>query len=57
MQNFEDKLTTVINALVYAGCTVKEASGDNLYNVTVQLGDGWAGDYNCLLYTSPSPRD
>ena len=62
MQNFEDKLTTVINALVYAGCTVKEASGDNLYNVTVQLGDGWAGDYKggywgCLLYTSPSPRD
>ena len=44
MQNFETKLTTVINALVYAGCTVKETD-TNLYNVTVQLGDGWAGDY------------
>ena len=45
MQNFEAKLATVINALTEAGCTVKEASGDNLYSVTVQLGDGFAGDY------------
>ena len=44
MQNFEDKLATVINALTEAGCTVEEQD-TNLYNVTVQLGDGFAGNY------------
>ena len=44
MQNFETKLATVIKALTEAGCTVEEQD-TNLYNVTVQLGDGFAGDY------------
>ena len=44
MQTFEAKLATVINALTEAGCTVEERD-TNLYNVTVQLGDGFAGEY------------
>ena len=44
MQTFEAKLATVINALTEAGCTVEEQD-TNLYNVTVQLGDGFAGNY------------
>mgnify|MGYP001308947561 FL=1 len=44
MQTFEAKLATVINALTEAGCTVEEQD-TNLYNVTLQLGDGFAGDY------------
>ncbi|MBO03034.1 MAG: hypothetical protein CMG35_10365, partial [Candidatus Marinimicrobia bacterium] len=44
MQTFEAKLATVIKALTEAGCTVEEQD-TNLYNVTVQLGDGFAGDY------------
>ena len=44
MQTFEAKLATVINALTEAGCTVEERD-TNLYNVTVQLGAGFAGEY------------
>ena len=44
MQTFEAKLATVINALTEAGCTVEEQD-TNLYRVTVQLGDGFAGEY------------
>lgn len=44
MQNFETKLAKVITTLKANGCTVEEQD-TNLYNVTVQLGDGFAGDY------------
>ena len=44
MQNFEAKLAKVIKTLKANGCTVEEHD-TNLYNVTVQLGDGWAGEY------------
>jgi hypothetical protein len=44
MQNFEAKLAKVITTLKANGCTVEEHDTD-LYNVTVQLGDGWAGEY------------
>ena len=44
MQNFEAKLAKVITTLKANGCTVEEQD-TNLYNVTVQLGDGFAGDY------------
>ena len=40
----QKELATVINALTEAGCTVEEQD-TNLYNVTVQLGDGFAGEY------------
>ena len=77
----QKELATVIKTLTANGCTVEETD-TNMYNVTVQLGNGWAGDYkggywgdcaitddtltleflvgdiyDCLLYTSPSPRD
>ena len=45
MQNFEAKLAKVITTLKANGCTVKDADGDNLYMVSVALGDGWAGEY------------
>ena len=40
----QKELATVIKALTDAGCTVEETD-TNMYNVTVQLGNGWAGDY------------
>ena len=40
----QKELATVINTLTEAGCTVEEQD-TNLYNVTVQLGDGFAGNY------------
>jgi len=42
--NMQKELATVIKALTDAGCTVEETD-TNMYNVTVQLGNGWAGDY------------
>ena len=42
--NMQKELATVIKALTEAGCTVEEQD-TNLYNVTVQLGNGFAGDY------------
>ena len=34
-----------------------EIQRENFYSVSINLGTGFAGNYNCLLYTSPSPRD
>ena len=40
----QKELATVIKALTEAGCTVEEQDAD-LYNVTVQLGNGFRGTY------------
>ena len=40
----QKELNTIKTALEAAGCTVEETD-TNMYNVTVQLGNGWAGDY------------
>ena len=40
----QKELNTVIETLTANGCTVEETD-TNMYNVTVQLGNGWAGDY------------
>ena len=40
----QKELATVIETLTANGCTVEETD-TNMYNVTVQLGNGWAGDY------------
>ena len=40
----QKELNTVIETLTANGCTVEETD-TNMYNVTVQLGNGFAGDY------------
>ena len=40
----QKELATVIETLTANGCTVEETD-TNMYNVTVQLGNGFAGDY------------
>ncbi len=40
----QKELATVIKTLTANGCTVEETD-TNMYNVTVQLGNGFAGDY------------
>ena len=40
----QKELNTVIETLTANGCTVEETD-TNMYNVTVQLGNGCAGDY------------
>ena len=42
--NMQKELNTVIETLTANGCTVEETD-TNMYNVTVQLGNGFAGDY------------
>tara|TARA_B100000945_G_scaffold87922_1_gene68399 strand:- start:150 stop:581 length:432 start_codon:yes stop_codon:yes gene_type:complete len=42
--NMQKELATVIKTLTANGCTVEETD-TNMYNVTVQLGNGFAGDY------------
>ena len=40
----QKELAKILERLEDAGCTVEEQD-TNLYNVTLQLGDGFAGDY------------
>ena len=40
----QKELATVIKTLTANGCTVEETD-TNMYNVTVQLGNGFAGSY------------
>lgn len=44
MQTFEAKLANLLETLTANGCELEERD-TNLYNVTVALGDGFAGDY------------
>ena len=43
--NMQKQLNTIKTALEANGCTVTAGDDTNVYNVVVNLGVGWAGDY------------
>ena len=56
MQTFEAKLALLLETLTANGCELEERD-TNLYNVTVALGDGFAGDYKGGYWGDCSIRD
>ena len=42
----QNELNTIKTALEGAGCTVTASLEDNVLDVVVSLGNGWAGDYD-----------
>ena len=56
MQTFEAKLANLLETLTANGCELEERD-TNLYNVTVALGDGFAGDYKGGYWGDCSIRD
>ena len=56
MQTFEAKLAKLLETLTANGCELEERD-TNLYNVTVALGDGFAGEYKGGYWGDCSIRD
>ena len=54
---YEDELRVGEDSLAYVGDTDKLYSGDVLDKYGEKLGTYKRGIKDCLLYTSPSPRD